>query len=214
MSSVFPGHTEFLQVARYVENYANVSRFRSASAEIKDVDISKMTIYAGNRPYYVYFIPPLADLKEARERLVQMDKESLKRLNRSSVTLKAYLPPKKPFHVFMFGMLLGFYMLYSRKDNLYPGSTPYELIFKHLPKFTDFAIWARPFVFYPVLGIHIVEVVFMTFKLEKHSMPLFSKAWWAWIASTFIEGVGAFQRYAIPSITEQADLARPGLESM
>jgi len=124
-----------------------------------------------------------------------MAKDSSNQLNRSPVTLKTYLPPKKPFHVFTFGICLGIYVLYSRKNNLYPGSTPYELVFKHVQKFTDFAIWAKPFVFYPVLGIHFVEAIVMAFKLEKHSVPRFSGVWWAWTASTFIEGFCAFQRY-------------------
>jgi hypothetical protein len=93
--------------------------------------------------------------------------------------------------------VLGIYVLYSRKSNLYPGSTPYELVFTHVPKFTDLAIQARPFVFYPVLLIHLAEAVVMTFKLKKHSVPLFSGAWWAWIGSTLIEGITAFLRYVV-----------------
>ena len=44
--------------------------------------------------------------------------------------------------------------------------------------------------------IHGSEAVHMArTRLEKHSVPLFSKLWWKWVVSTFFEGVGNFIRF-------------------
>lgn len=187
--------TDRLKLIRYLEHYAKVSRLRSPSAELKDVDLTKMTISAGGRPYNIPFSPPLSSFKEVRERVVQMDQESIKALDRSPVTIKEYLPPKKPVHVITFTTCLLVFLMYSRKENLLPGSGPYETIFKHIPQFAAFSAKLRPLVLYPMLVIHVTETFFMTMKLEKHSVPLLSTVWWSWVLSNFIEGVGAFQRY-------------------
>lgn len=180
---------------RYLEYYAKVPRMRSSSAELKDVDLTKMTIVAGGRPYNVPFTPPLSTYQEVRERVVQMDQESIKGLNRSPVTIKEYLPPKKPVHVITLVASFLTLLMYSRQENLFPGSAPYEAIFKHVPQFAEFAAKIRPYVLSLMLAIHGSEAILMTIRLEKHSVPLFSRLWWAWVVSNFIEGVGAFQRF-------------------
>jgi hypothetical protein len=180
---------------RYLEYYAKVSRLRSSSAELKDVDLTKMTIVAGGRPYNVPFTPPLQSYQEVRERVVQMDQESIEGLGRSPVTIKEYLPPKKPAHVIIFAACLLTFLMYSRKEILLPGSAPYEAIFKHVPQFAEFAAKIRPYVLYPMLAIHTTEAFLMAMRLEKHSVPLFSRLWLTWVVSNFIEGFGAFQRF-------------------
>jgi hypothetical protein len=137
----------------------------------------------------------MSNFKETRKRLIKMDQECLTGLGRSTITIKEYRPPKSLVHIITFiASFLTFIML-SRKENLLPGSIFYEAIFKHLPKFTSFVISIRLLVLYLMLVIHGTEVFFMTLKLQKHSVPLLSTLWWAWVISNFIEGVGAFQRY-------------------
>lgn len=185
----------FVQVARYLEHYAKVSRFKSRNARLKDIDLTKMIITAGGRLYNIPFTPPLSSFKETRERLIQMDQESLTGLGRSSIMIKEYRPPKSPIHVITFISAFLTFILLSRKENVLPGSVPYEVVFKHVPKFASFVASVQPLVICLMLIIHGTEAFFMTRKLEKHSVPLLSMLWWAWVISNFIEGVGAFQRY-------------------
>ena len=172
-----------------------ISRLKSRNARLIDLDLTKMTITAGGRLYNIPFTPPLSNFEETRERLIKMDQESLTGLGRSSITIKEYRPPKSPIHIVTFISCFLTFVLLSRRENTLPGSIPYETVFKHMPKFASFVASIQPLVLYPMLAIHITEAFFMSRKLEKHSVPLLGTIWWAWIISTFIEGVGAFQRY-------------------
>lgn len=199
-SSAIDVDSLFLQVVRYLEHYAKVSRLKSRDAQLKDIDLVKMTITAGGQLYNIPFTTPMSSFKETRERLAKMDHESLTGLGRSPITIKEYRPPKSPIHVITFiACFLTFAML-SRKENVLPGSIPYGMVFKHIPKFANFVARTRPLVLYPMLVIHVTEVFLMTMKLEKHSVPLFCTLWWTWVISNFIEGVGAFQRYVVREI--------------
>jgi hypothetical protein len=158
------------------------------------VKLDRLTIAAGGQTFVVPLDPPMSSLKDARERLVDMDKQSVAGLNRSPVTLKEYRPPKG-FPAVLFAACLGTYLLHSRRENMLPGSLPYELILKHVPRFTEFALKTRDFVIWPMLGIHIFETSIMTSTLKKHSVPLFSRLWWMWTLSCFVEGIDSFRRY-------------------
>lgn len=47
-----------------------------------------------------------------------------------------------------------------------------------------------------LLVLHMTEAVWMARRrLRKHSVPTFSRLWWKWFLSTFVEGVGAFIRF-------------------
>lgn len=160
---------------------------------MKDVSLEKLTIDAGGQTLVIPLDPPMGSLRDARERLVDMDKQSVVGLNRSRVTLKEYRPPKG-FPVLVFAACLGTYILHSRKENLLPGSLLYESVLKHFPRFAEFAYNTRDYVIWPMIAIHVTEASIMTGTLKKHSVPLFSRLWWLWTVSCFIEGMNSFQR--------------------
>jgi hypothetical protein len=153
-----------------------------------------MTVSVSGRALIVPLNPPMGSYREARERLVEMDRDSIKGLQRSSITIKEYRAPKG-FHAVGFAVCAGTFLLLSRRDNALPGSLPYELLFKHIPQFAAFVARVRDLVLWPMIAIHLFEAYLMTKRLEKHSVPLFSTLWWMWVVSCFIEGVGSFQRY-------------------
>jgi hypothetical protein len=179
---------------RYLEHYAKVSRLRSPCAELKDVNLKQMTIVAAGRSYDVAFQPPLSTFNDIRERVIQMDQESITALNRSPITVKKYTPPTSLAHLVTLFVTVYTLLMYCRKDNLLPGSGPYELIFKHFPRYSAFALRVRPIVFPLMIAIHIGEALYMTRRLEKHSVPLFSRLWWLWVVDNLMEGWGAHQR--------------------
>src|SRR6266487_1685476 len=120
-----------VQVARYLEYYAKVSRLKSRNSRLIDIDLTKMTITAGGRLFNVPFTPPMSNFKETRERLIKMDQECLTGLG--TITIKEYRPPKSLVHIITFIACFLTFILLSRKENLLPGSISYEAIFKHLP---------------------------------------------------------------------------------
>lgn len=144
--------------------------------------------------YSIPLDPPMTDWKEARERMVRMDREAVTGLGRSDITVKEYRPPKGFHAVVFFASLATFLTLFTRR-NLVPGSLLYEYLLRHVPSFATFLYKIQPLVFYPMLAIHLSEAFYMgTTRLSKHSIPRLSRLWWTWLVSNFIEGYGAFQR--------------------
>ncbi|KAF2432048.1 hypothetical protein EJ08DRAFT_631244 [Tothia fuscella] len=181
-------------VVRYAEHYAQVSRFGSRNATVKDVSLDKLIINAGGSTHDIPLKPPMSSWREARERFVEMDQESIAGLDRSKITIGEYRAPRSIYHVVIFGLCLGTYLLLSREANVLPGSVLYELVFKHFPAFAEFVLRVRLWVLIPMVVIHLGEAYVMNGRLELHSVPLFSRIWWLWMVSSFIEGVGSFQR--------------------
>ncbi|KIW06453.1 uncharacterized protein PV09_02897 [Verruconis gallopava] len=180
-------------VIRYAEYYGKASRFTSRNAVLQDVALDKLTIVTGGKTIIIPLDPPMQGLKDARERLVEMDKQALAGLNRSPITLKEYKFPKG-FPVLVFVACLGTYLLYSRERNMLPGSWLHDMVLKHIPSFTSFALKMRNYIIWPMLVIHITEASIMMNTLKKYSVPLFSRIWWLWTVSCFIEGYDSFRR--------------------
>ena len=143
------------------------------------------------------FDPPLGTWRQARDRLVQMDREATSGLQRSEITIKEYRSPAG-FGLVVFGACFFTYVLLCRRGNFEEGSWIREYLLDYVPPFRDFAAKVRPIVFYPMVGIHLLEAYTMAkTRLSKHTVPLFSGLWWKWTLSTFVEGVGAFMRFVL-----------------
>ena len=183
-----------MQVIRYAEYYAKASRFTSRNASLKDITLDKLTIGAGGKTFVVPLDPPMSSLSEARVRLVEMDKQSIAGMERSPVTLKEYRAPQG-FAAVIFAACLGTYILMFSKSNMIPGSLMYDNVLKYFPRFALFAYDMRDIIIWPMLAIHVTELYIMTGALKKRSVPLFSRLWWMWTVSAFIEGYNSFQRY-------------------
>jgi hypothetical protein len=179
---------------RYAEHYANASRYTASNAKMEDISLDTITLSAGSRTFFIPLDPPLKSFSEARERVVKMDQDCIEALGRDSITIKEYRAPRG-FHAVIFATCFGTYILLSRQSNVLPGSLLYESTFKFIPQFAAFVLKVRLLVLYPMIALHAFEAFLMSRKLERHSVPLFSKLWWAWCISSFIEGVGSFQRY-------------------
>ena len=154
-----------------------------------------MVVRAGSSNYTLPFKPPLGSLREARERLVAMDKEATTALARSDITVKEYRIPRG-LHAFIFTLCASTYIFLSTSANMHPGSLIYDNVLKYVPWFARFSAAVRVPVLILMIAIHVGESTYMaTSRLKKHTVPFGSPLWWIWICSTFIEGYGAFQRY-------------------
>ena len=183
-----------LQVIRYMEFYKGFSSFAARDATLESMQLDGLSIKCGGKLYTIALDPPMESLKEARERVVQMDKDAIRGLHRSEVTVKEYRSPKG-FHAVVFGLCLFAFTVFSRRQNVVHGSPIFDYLLKYIPGSGYFAT-IQPALITLMGGIHLAEAVVMArTRLAKHSVPLSSRLWWTWTISTFIEGFGAFQRY-------------------
>ena len=181
---------------RYLEYYAHLSPFAARNAQLTDITFDSMTIASGNNNIHnVPFKPPMTSWAEARPRVVAMDADAVKGLRRSNVTVKRYKGPRGWMTAVMVACALTF-LAFARPQNFVPGALLYDALLKYVPGFAKFCWRVQPLVIYPMLALHVAEAVHMErSRLRKHTVRMFSRTWWNWVVSTFVEGVGAFVRF-------------------
>ncbi|KAL6703287.1 hypothetical protein ACN47E_009994 [Coniothyrium glycines] len=183
-------------IRRYVEAYGSASMFQSRNARMSDITLTEMRFHCGNgQSPVITFDPPMKSLREARERLAQMDKESLQVLGRSDIPITTYIPPYvKLGHLWNFTQCLVAYALLPRPANFKPGSLLYETVLFRIPAFAELVARVSFIVFAIMLPIHLIETVIMSMKLAKHGTTFLDAVWWKWMSSCFVEGITSFWR--------------------
>ncbi|KAF1991350.1 hypothetical protein K402DRAFT_345956 [Aulographum hederae CBS 113979] len=178
-------------IVRYAEHFCKFTSFGARNAHLTDIALDKMVIEASGRRHIVPFTPPMSSWREARERLVAMDQETLKALSRSDITVKEYLPPKG-FGAVVFAACATVFILLPREQTTAPGS----LVDRLAPALASYARRFRLHILLPLAFLHSVECLLFVFtRLRKHTVPAMSLLWWKWTLSAFVEGIGSFQRY-------------------
>jgi len=188
---VCPAGVDEMQVVRYLEYYHKLPGYKAYDGKIADISLTHLSFSCAGETYQTPFEPPMTSYREARERVVEMDKECVGGLGRSDITVMEYIPPHGPY-------LIGFvvvsvtFIAFSMRSNFEKGG----YIAAVVPSgFASFCWTIQPFVLYPMLVIHLVEAYHMARgRLTKHSVNIRSGVWWQWLGSTFIEGVGSFNR--------------------
>ncbi|KAF1852163.1 integral membrane protein-like protein [Cucurbitaria berberidis CBS 394.84] len=182
-------------IRRYVEAYASKSTFQSRDAQMTDIDLGEMKFSCGGQQVVVTFDPPMTALREARERLVQMDKDSLQALGRSDISVTTFIPATaKPGHLYNFTQCVLAYLLLPRPANFRPGSLLYESLLYKVPSIAAFIAQIAWIVFAIMLPLHIGETVLMARKLAKHGCSPADGVWWKWMGTCFVEGITSFWR--------------------
>lgn len=180
----------------YLQAYCHVSARDSKSAQLEDISLSDLVISADGVRYSVPIIdPPMKSLSETRSRVVAMYQDSLQRLGFSDIPIKEYRAPRG-HHLVIFTVCLATYIGFARRSNFLPGSILYESLgLEKVPSFTQFCYDIQPLLLPAMVGIHVLEAgLLAVVRLRRHRVPFLSGVWFAWMASTFIEGFGAFQR--------------------
>lgn len=71
----------------------------------------------------------------------------------------------------------------------------YDKILPWWPGGPEWFLWISKMIALPVLLLHIAEAIMVDrTRLWKYGVQRGSKLWWKWMASTLIEGFGAFAR--------------------
>jgi len=134
----------------------------------------------------------MTSYREARERVVQLDKEALAGLCRSDITIQEFSPPTGLWAV-EFAVISATFLAYSQRWWFAQG----EIVDRVLGAgFARFSWTIQPWLITLMVGLHAAEMAyFMKNRLSKHSVNPRTGLFWKWSATTFIEGVFAFNRF-------------------
>lgn len=126
----------------------------------------------------------MTSYREARERVVELDKECRKALGHSDVTVKQYIPPNTPMYMTEIAIISATFLAYSQRWWFAAGG-PVGHIW---PAFARFSWAIQPWVIGLMVLIHGTEAVhFASSRLLHHSVNPRSRVFWLWAASFFIE---------------------------
>ena len=185
-------------LTRYLQNYLHLSSFSSRNPTLINISLSNLSIRTGSKIHTIPLSPPLPSLSESRSRLVLMDEECIKNLNLSPETITTYLPPQSPRQRIVFGLVIFGFIALSRKENFLPGTWLTNTVLKPVPSVAEILYRNQPLTIAIMLIVHIAEALYMArSRLRRHSVPMGTRLWWTWIASTFFEGFGAFERFDV-----------------
>ena len=157
-----------------------------------NISLDSMTFVCGGQTYHIPFEPPMTSFREARERVVEMDKECLKGLDKSDITITEFAPPVG-LYAPVFFIIAATFLSYSQrwwfdKDRIverYTGAL-----------FARFSFVIQPWLISFMVCLHASEAVFFARNyLRRHSINVRSPVWWLWVATTFVEGQFAFKRF-------------------
>ncbi|PNS16901.1 hypothetical protein CAC42_4865 [Sphaceloma murrayae] len=179
-------------VIRYLEHYHGQSAWAAATGKITDISLSDITLQSQAGTFKTAIEPAMASFREARERLVAMDKECVQRLGRSDITVRDWQAPYG-WTLGLFVTMSAAFVAFSRRANFAPGSFAAAVLPDAL---RSFCFANQPWVLAFMAVVHGAEAYTMaTGRLKRHNVSIRSLAFWQWIADTFIEGFGAFNRF-------------------
>lgn len=159
-----------------------------------DISLTEMKFTCNNEQHTIPFTPPMTSLRDARDRVVQLDKDALRILGRSDLSVNTYIPPTThPLHLFNFTACLLSYLFLPFPSIWQPGSLLYDTVLYRVPGFANFVAWAGWWIVVAfMIPIHSVEAGIMARRLRmKHGLTPVEGMWWAWTGSMFVEGVTA-----------------------
>ena len=151
-----------------------------------------MTLICGGNSYQVPFDPPMTSYRDARERVVEMDKECCHALHKSDITVKEFAPPTGIYAI-VFITIAATFLGYSQRWWFAEGGVVERILG---PAFARFSWLIQPWLITAMMGIHGIEVVyFVRNHLWKHSVNARTFPFWQWVGFTFVEGQFAFNRF-------------------
>lgn len=180
-------------VIRYLQHYSKVSAFNAYDGRLSDIDLNGMTLSCQGKSHRVPFEPPMTSYREARERVVELDKECRRSLGHSDVTVRSYLPPTGLYYSIGFAIIAATFIGYSQRW-WFAEEGPVEQYIGS--SFAAFSWRIQPYLLAGMLVIHSGEMIyFASRKLTTHSVSVRTSTFWLWVFSSFIEGQLAFKRF-------------------
>ena len=177
---------------RYLEHYCRLPSWKAYDGVMTDINLTSMTFLCGGKTYRVPLDPPMSSFRDARERAVQMDKESLRGLQKSDITVKEYVPPNG-LYALEFLIIAATFVAYSQRSWFAKGAIVERLLGQGFARFS----WTiQPWLIIALIGLHGSEAIYFSRKyLARHSVNIRTLLWWQWFGSAFIEGRFAYIRF-------------------
>lgn len=192
------------QIIRYLQHFHSLSSISAYDGKLVDLDLSSITLSCHGKTYRIPLDPPMKSYRDARERVVELDKQCRRALGQSDVTVKAYIPPTGK-HAIPFLVILATFVAYSQRWWFGQGQIVESVLGS---SFANFSWKIQPKLLLFLVVVHGAEMIyFAAVKLRHHSVNIRSPAWWLWTASTFIEGQFCYRRFDA-SITAQREKQR------
>ena len=156
------------------------------------IDLDSMTLVCHGKSYRIPLNPPMSSYRDARERAVQMDRESLEGLGRSDVTIKEFSPPTGLWTL-EFALISATFLGYSQRWWFVEGQIVEQILGAG---FAHFSWTIQPYLITFMLALHTSEMVYlMRNKLVKHSVNPRTRLFWLWTGTKFVEGLFSFKRF-------------------
>ena len=185
----------------FLRHYCNVPAHSTTphSTTLETLKQDSLILTSQGKRYYVPLQPPLSSLTSSaatRQRLKEMHNDCLRGLDLSDGRITTYRPPDTLIKRINFLAVVLTMLSFSRRANFLPGSLFYETSrLSFVPNFAWFCSTVQPWLITAMLGIHVSEAVWMArTRLRRHGVERWSRLWWVWVGTCFIEGVGSFQR--------------------
>jgi hypothetical protein len=180
------------KIVRYLEHFCKLPSWQAYDGRMSSISLNSMTFVCGGKNHHIPLDPPMASYRDARERAVQMDKESLAGLGRSDVTINEYTFPTGLHLLVDIGIVAATIYL-SQRWWFAQDQVVHRLLGSSFAKFC----WTvQPFLIVFIFVMHTGEAIyFMRNKLLKHSVNPRTRLFWQWAFSAYIEGGIAFVRF-------------------
>lgn len=171
-------------IVRYLEHYGGMQSWKAWDGKITDVSLEELTLSCHGRVVKIPFQPRMSSYREARERVVDLDRTCRKALGHSDVTVKQYLTPSGLYTI-PFLVIIATMVGYSRRSWFAQGAIVERILGRTFAKFS----WTiQPYLALGLLLIHGGECLYFAHtKLPRHSVNIRSSTYWLWTLSTFVE---------------------------
>ena len=159
---------------------------------MSEIDLNGMTLACGRQTHRIPFNPPMKSYRDARERIVEMDRECLQALGKSDITVKEFVPPTG-LYAPNFIIIAATFLAYSQRWWFATG----QMVERYLGSgFARFSYTIQPYLITAMIAIHGTEVIyFISNHLRRHSVNPRTSLWWMWVFFAFTEGQFCFKRF-------------------
>jgi Protein of unknown function (DUF2470) len=182
-------------LVRYLEHFAYLPPSLARGARIADISLDCLTMISSGIRTVIPLEPPMTGWHEARERLINMDNAAIAGLGCSDITIKEYAPPVG-FDIVTLAITASTLLVFCTQRNFEPGSLLYDSLLTNAPTTALFLHTIQPWVFYPLVLIHMMETVHLErSRLRYHSIPRWSWLWWSYVLTHLVEGAPSFFRF-------------------
>ncbi|TVY26799.1 hypothetical protein LHYA1_G004826 [Lachnellula hyalina] len=194
ISHLNAGHQDSLSY--YLRHYSQLSSRAARSPTLTDLSLSSMTLQtADGKTHTIPITPPMKSYAEARQKSVDMDRESRAALDISSIRITSYQRPRSALHIFIFGLCGMAFTFFATRHRIVPGTWFYDNALPWFPGGPEWFHWACKALFAPTLLLHFFEAFMLDrTRLRKYGVERGSVLWFKWIVSAFVEGFATFQR--------------------